>query len=182
MWGYNWESFDIGAQSFLAYADHVGQSVLLTWDGSSFAPLQSFARKGGRCFRYFAADGQHYLAFADIQGDSTLYRWGGKEFTPCQRLGGLGGREFCVVRTTSNLYLVQINFIQGEPSAPRTNLMSRVFKWTDGKLTLVEEFPTAGGTDAAVFSADGTLFLAVSNSLSADVRFRTDAIIYRFSE
>jgi EPTP domain len=46
---------------------------------------------------------------------------------------------------------------------------------------LTEEFSTAGGTDAAVFSADGKLFVAVSNSLTVDVRFRTDTIIYRFN-
>jgi EPTP domain len=179
-WGYNWESFEIGGQSFLAYADHAGESVLMAWDGLSFSPLQSFSKKAGRCFRYFTADGERYLAFANIQGDSTLYRWDGKDFSPCQNLGGRGGREFCVVRTSSNLYLLQINFILGEPSAPRTNLMSRVFKWIDGKLVPVEEFPTAGGTDAAVFSADGKLYVAVSNSLTIDVRFRTDTIIYRF--
>jgi EPTP domain len=181
MWGYNWESFEIAGRSFLAYADHVGESVLLAWNGSSFTQLQSFSKKGGRCFRYFTAGGEHYLAFANIQGDSTLYRWGRESFSPCQLLGGPGGREFCIVRTDSNLYLLQINFIQGEPSAPRTNLMSRVFKWIDGKLVLVEEFPTAGGTDAAVFSADGKLYVAVSNSLTVDVRFRTDTIIYRFN-
>ena len=152
----------------------------LAWNGSSFSPLQAFSEKAGRCFRYFTADNDHYLAFANIQGDSTLYRWGGKEFSPCQRLSGPGGREFCVVRTISNLYLLQVNFIQGEPSAPRTNLMSCLFKWTDGKLALVEEFPTAGATDAAAFSVDGTLYVAVSNSLTVDVRFRTDTIIYRF--
>ena len=181
-WGYNWESFEIGGQSFLAYADHVGESVLLAWNGSSFTQFQSFSKKGGRCFRYFGADGEHYLAFANIQGDSTLYRWGSGNFFPYQTLSGPGGREFCVVRTDANLYLLQINFIHGEPSAPRTNLMSRVFKWIDGKLVLVEEFPTAGGTDAAVFSADGKLYVAVSNSLTVDVRFRTDTIIYRFDE
>jgi EPTP domain len=181
MWGYNWESFEIAGQSFLAYADHVGESVLLIWNGSTFTPLQSFSSKGGRCFRYFTVDGEHYLAFANIQGDSTLYRWRGRDFAPCQTLSGPGGREFCVVWTDSNLYLLQIKFIQGEPSAPRTNLMSSVFKWTDGTLMLVEEFPTAGGTDAAVFSADDKLFVAVSNSLTIDVRFRTDTIIYRFN-
>jgi hypothetical protein len=181
MWGYNWESFEIAGQSFLAYADHVGDSVLLAWNVSSFCPLQSFSEKAGRCFRYFTVDNDHYLAFANIQGDSTLYRWGGKEFSPCQRLSGPGGREFCVIRRNSNLYLLQVNFIQGEPSAPRTNLMSRIFKWTDGKLVLVEEFPTAGATDAAVFCIDGTVYVAVSNSLTVDVRFRTDTIIYRFN-
>jgi len=84
------------------------------------------------------------------------------------------------VRTESNLYLLQINFIQGEPSAPRTGLMSSVFKWDHDKLTMIEEFATSGGTDAAFFSAGGKLFVAVSNSLTIDVRFRTDTIIYRF--
>ena len=51
----------------------------------------------------------------------------------------------------------------------------------DGRLHLLEEFPTAGGTDAATFRADGALYLAVSNSLTPDVRFRTDTVIYRFN-
>jgi EPTP domain-containing protein len=180
-WGYNFESFEIAGQSFLAYADHVDESVLLAWDGSAFRPVQSFARQAGRCFRFFEADGARYLAFANIQGNSTLYRWEVGEFSPCQELGGAGGREFCVVRTHSALYLVHINFIQGEPSAPRTALMSRVFKWSDGQLVLAEEFPTAGATDAAVFSADNQLFVAVSNSLTPDVRFKTDTMVYRFN-
>jgi hypothetical protein len=143
--------------------------------------VQSFSPKGGRCFRHFAAEDDHYVAFANIQGDSTLHRWDGPAFVPCQTLSGPGGREFCVVRTAATLYLVQINFIEGEPTAPRTSLASRIFKWTQREFELVEEFPTAGGTDAAVFSADDRLFLAVSNSLTPDVRFRTDTLIYRFN-
>jgi hypothetical protein len=181
MWGYNWESFEIAGQHFLAYADHVGDSTLLVWNGALFVPAQRFSHKAGRCFRYFTADGNHYVAFANIQGDSTLHRWDGQAFSLCQRLSGPGGREFCIVRGASGLYLVQINFIEGEPSAPRTSLVSRVFKWTQREFELVEEFPTAGGTDAAVFSADDRLFLAVSNSLTPDVRFRTDTIIYQFN-
>ena len=181
MWGYNWESFEIAGQSFLAYADHVGESILMTWNGSSFIPFKSFSKKGGRCFRYFSADGDHYLAFANIQGDSTLYRWDGSNFAFCQTLSGPGGRELCIVRTGAGLYLLQINFILGEPSAPSTDLTSRLFKWGNGKLTMIEEFATSGGTDAAFFSANGKQFIAVSNSLTIDVRFRTDTIIYRFN-
>jgi hypothetical protein len=76
---------------------------------------------------------------------------------------------------------VQINFIEGEPSAPKTDLSSRIYRWEKDQLILVEEFATAGGTDAAVFRADGKQFLAVSNSLTPDVRFRTDTIIYGFN-
>ena len=85
------------------------------------------------------------------------------------------------MRTNSKLYVLQVNFIEGEPSAPRTNLTSRIFQWTDRRLELVEDFPTAGATDAAVFSVDGTVYVAVSNSLTIDVRFRTDTIVYRFN-
>ena len=180
-WGYNWESFQIDGRTFLAYADHVGDSLLLLWNGSTFAPFQTFAKKAGRCFRFFTISGRHYLAFANIQGDSTLHAWNGTAFEAVQTLSGPGGREFCIVRTAEDLFLVQINFIEGEPSAPRTHLKSRVYRWGRDRLHLEEEFPTAGGTDAATFTVAGQNYLAVSNSLTPEVRFRTDSIIYRFT-
>jgi EPTP domain len=180
-WGYNWESFQIDGHTYLGYADHAGESLIFKWDGSGFAPFQSFAPKAGRCFRFFTIDGAHHVAFANIQGDSTLYRWDGEQFQVHQKLSGPSGREFCIVRTDKQFYLVQVNFIEGEPSAPKTNLQSRIYRWERGQLVPVEEFATAGGTDAAVFHADGKLFLAVSNSLTPEVRFRTDTIIYSFN-
>jgi hypothetical protein len=180
-WGYNWESFQIDGQTFLGYADHVGDSLIFKWDGSTFVPFQSFAPKAGRCFRFFTSYDKHYVAFANIQGDSTLYRWDGQTFQPHQKLSGPSGREFRIVRTDKQLYLVQINFIEGEPSAPKTNLRSRIYRWEKDQMLLVEEFATAGATDAAAFRADGRLFLAVSNSLTPEVRFRTDTIIYSFN-
>ena len=180
-WGYNWESFQIDGRTFLAYADHVGDSLLLAWNGSEFVPFQTFAKKAGRCFRFFTLGACHYLAFANIQGDSTLYAWNGAGFEAIQTLSGPGGREFCILRTPEDFFLVQINFIEGEPSAPRTNLESRIYRWGADRLNLEEEFPTSGGTDAATFSVDGKIYLAVSNSLTPEVRFRTDSIIYRFA-
>jgi len=43
-------------------------------------------------------------------------------------------------------------------------------------------FPTSGGTDAVWFAADGEMFLAVSNSLTPDIRFQADTVIYRFND
>lgn len=40
--------------------------------------------------------------------------------------------------------------------------------------------PTFGATDVAAFTAGGETFLAVAESLSESVRFRTDSRIYRF--
>jgi hypothetical protein len=78
--------------------------------------------------------------------------------------------------------VVRVNFILGSPAAPTTALTSQLYQWQDGKLAVVEEFPTSGGTDVAVYADDRGPLVAVSNSLSADVRFRTDTVIYRFTE
>jgi EPTP domain len=179
-WGYNWDFFEVGGKRLLAYADHVGTSKLLIWNGASFTPFQEFSPTGGRAFHFFRADDQGWLAFANLTGESLLYRWSGDRFESHQSLGGPGTREFALTRTERGLYLVQINFIQGTPAAPKTDLTSRIYRWQDGRLTVVEEFPTSGGTDAAVFAADGRSYLAVANSLSRDVRFREDTVIYRF--
>jgi hypothetical protein len=180
-WGYNWEFFNIDEDHFLGYADHVGYSMVLKWDGASFAPFQRFSPSGGRCFRFFEVGSDRLLAFANIQGASLLYRWDGEEFAIHQKLSGPGGREFCFVKAGVKVFLVQINFITGEPSAPRTALKSRLYQWTNGQMKLIEEFPTFGGTEAAAFEENGTIFLAVSNSLTPEVRFRQDSLIYRFN-
>ena len=100
---------------------------------------------------------------------------------PHQSLGGPGAREFALAQTKHSLLLIQINFIHGTPAAPKADLTSYIYQWKQGQLAVVEEFPTSGGTDAAVFPADGQLYLAVSNSLSRDIRFREDTVIYRLN-
>jgi hypothetical protein len=178
-WGYNWVDFDIEGQHFLGYADHTSPSGLMIWNGESFAPFQEFAPQGGRAYEFFRTDGDAWLAFANLTGESFLYRWHAGRFVPHQSLGGPGAREFAVARTAQSLYLVKINFIHGTPAAPKTDLTSCIYQFKQGQLVVAEEFPTSGGTDAAVFAADGQIYLAVSNSLSRDIRFREDTVIYR---
>jgi hypothetical protein len=178
-WGYNWIDFELDGRHFLGYADHTSSSGLLLWDGKAFAPFQELAAQGGRAFKFFQADGQAWLAFANLPGESFLYRWSAGRFEQQQSLGGPGAREFALARTQHGLFLVQINFIHGTPAAPKTDLTSYIYRWSGGQLLKVAEFPTFGGTDAAVFSADGQMYLAVANSLSRDVRFREDTVVYR---
>ena len=83
------------------------------------------------------------------------------------------------MRTPSGLYLVRVCFIEGTPAAPKTDLVSQIYRWEKEQFELVEEFATFGGTDASAFTIDDQLYLAVSNSLTPDVRFRQDSIIYR---
>ncbi|WEK02322.1 MAG: hypothetical protein P0Y59_11755 [Candidatus Sphingomonas phytovorans] len=180
-WGYNWCDFEIDGHHFLAYADHISPSLIYRWDGASFVPYQSFAEQTGRSFLHFRRDGSDWLAFAAIGGVSTLYRWNGELFVAHQSLGGAGGREFELIDSDHGLFLVRICFIEGTPADPKTTLTSQLFKWADGKFELIEEFPTFGGTDASHFRADGRDYLVVSDSLTPDVRYRQDMVIYELS-
>lgn len=179
-WGYNFAFTEIAGERFLAYADHTSASLLYRWDGERFVEHQVLAERGGRAFRFFTRDDATWLAFATIDGDSTLYRWDGAAFVAHQTLGAPAGREFELIRAGEALYLVRIRFIEGTPHDPKTDLQSEIFLWTDGRFAPVAYFSTSGGTDATAFEADGATYLAVSNSLTADIRFRQDTIIYRF--
>ncbi|MFI6297160.1 hypothetical protein ACIBEJ_36605 [Nonomuraea sp. NPDC050790] len=180
--GYNWHAFQVGGQEFLAHADHLAPSMLYRWDGERFAVHQTLAERHGRAFASFGADGEEYLLVGCILGRTRLLRWDGESFVRHAVLDGAGAREFAVLRGARGLYVLRVNFIHGTPAEPTTALKSQLYRWRDGGLRVVEEFPTSGGTDVAVMTgADGTL-VAVSNGLSPDVRFAADSVVYRFAE
>jgi len=181
-WAYNWHHLVIGGQHFLAHADNRDPSRLYRWDGHGFVAHQDLAEEHGRAFATFHVDGDDYLLVACIASPSRLLRWDGWSFVEYQTLDGLGAREWAVLHGKHGPYVVRVNFILGTPAAPTTALTSQLYQWQDGKLAVIEEFPTSGGTDVAVYADDRGPLVAVSNSLSADVRFRTDTVIYRFTE
>lgn len=171
--GYNWHAFRVAGHDFLAHADHLAPSVLYRWDGSRFAVHQKLADQHGRAFASFRADGEDYLLVGCILGQTRLLRWDGETFAEHAVLDGTGAREFAVL---PGGYVVRVNFIHGTPADPTTALNSQLYRWRDGGLHLVEEFPTSGGTDVAVVGDD---LVAVSNGLSPDVRFATESVVYR---
>ena len=179
-WGYNWEFFALDGHCFLGYADHVEVTRLLKWNGQGFGPFQDLAPKGGRALCFFEAGGDAWLALANLIGESFLFRWDGTQFIQHQRLCGPGAREFAWVASGSSGYLIQVNFLRGERSAPHTALQSCIYRMQRNQLEVVEEFATFGAPDVSAFAIDGEHVVAVANSLSADVRFRTDSVVYRW--
>ena len=179
---YNWHAFELDGTHFLAHADHVAPSRLYRWDGAAFVTHQDLAERSGRAFASFDADGEHYLLVACIAEPTRLLRWDGGRFVEHCVLDGLGARELAVFHGEHGLYVVRINFILGTPKQPTTALDSQLYRWQDGALALVETFPTLGGTDVAVLRDEQGPLVAVSNALSATVRFATDTVIYRFNE
>jgi len=179
-WGYNWLPIEIGGEHLLAYADHAEPSRLLRWNGRLFEPFQVLDGGSGRAFCSFSALGERWLAFANLHADTLLYRWDGARFAVHQTLSGAGGREFEWLpgATADAGHLVQVNFIHGTREAPEPTLRSFIHAWRGDRLEVVDTFATSGGTDAAAFAIGGKRYLAVSNSLGADVRFRADTLVY----
>lgn len=182
-WAYNWHAFSVDGRHFLAHAEHVGPSVLYRFDGEKFQPHQELADRHGRAFVHFAIDGDFFLLVARLQSESQLLRWDGSRFVVHQTLPGLGAREFAVVPAPDGtLYVVRVNFVLGTPADPTTDLDSEIYQWRDGQLVRTETFPTTGATDVAVIHDDEEgLLIAVSHSLTADVRFAARTVLYRFS-
>lgn len=178
-WGYNWAFFELDGQFFLGYADHVEVSRLLKWNGKGFGPFQDLAPKGGRALCFFEAEGEAWLALANLPGESFLFRWNGTQFVQHQRLCGPGAREFAWVESAKGGLLIQVNFLRGERSAPQTALQSCIYRMEGQQLSVVEEFATFGAPDVCAFKIAGEHCVAVANSLSAEVRFRTDSVVYR---
>lgn len=179
-WGYNFAFVSFGGEHYLAYADHVSGSPIYRWNGERFATFQILAENGGRAFAFFEATGALWMVHANLLAHTTLYRFDGGQFIASQALSDAGGRELCLIDFEGGLYLVQVCFITGTPKAPVLVPQSKIFKWRSNCFELLDTFATSAATDAASFIVDGQRYLVVSNSLSEDIRFRTDSMLFRF--
>lgn len=181
-WAYNWHAFRVAADWFVAHAEHLGPSVLYRWDGRRLEPHQDLIARAGRAFATFRREDSHYLVVAGLLEPAQVMEWRDGRFEAIQELAGLGARELAVVEHNSQLLLIRINFILGTPADPQPSLRSQVYEWHDGAFRLVAEFPTTGGTDVAVVDdgSDGLQFV-VSNSLSEQLRFASETVLYSLS-
>ncbi|SDK57043.1 EPTP domain-containing protein [Nocardioides sp. YR527] len=179
-WSYNWYPFEIDGRLYVAHADHVGASVLYRWANDRLEPHQELIASGGRAFVHFERDGDVYLLAAAITEPPRLLRWDGTVFVSVQELAGTGARELTLIESAGRLLIIRVNFITGSPAAPEPSLWSQIYEWRDGALDVLTEFPTVGGTDSEILRVDGAVVtFAVSNGLSADVRFAGESVIYR---
>ena len=180
-WAYNWHAFTVDDVFFVAHAEHLDASVLYRWNGEGLVPHQTLAARGGRAFASFERDGSSYLVVASLLEEPRLMRWDGTRFDVMQALDGLGARELAVLHYADQLLVVRINFILGTPADPSPELDSQVYVWESGALRVAASFPTCGGTDVAVIDTGDDVQLLVSNSLSPQLRFASDTVLYSLS-
>jgi hypothetical protein len=181
-WAYNWHPFELDGQHFLAHADHVTPSILYRWDRTHYVAHQTLLENSGRAFAHFTSGNDSYLVAAALTEPPTVRRWDGEQFVAVSNLEGLGARELRIVEQDGRIYLIRINFITGTPADPMPSLISQLYRWQDDRFVAIAEFPTSGGTDAEVVSLDGGIEFAVSNSLSADLRFAAETVVYQLSD
>ena len=181
-WAYNWHAFRVDDRSFVAHAEHLGPSVLYRWDGRRLEPHQELVARAGRAFATFRRGDAHYLVAAGLLDPPQVLQWRDGRFETIQELAGLGARELAVVESDSRLLLIRVNFILGSPADPHPSLLSQVYEWRGGAFCLAAEFPTTGGTDVSIVDEtnDGLQFV-VSNSLSEDLRFAAETVLYSLS-
>jgi hypothetical protein len=180
-WAYNWHPFEIDGEYYVAHADHVSESVLYRWDGSQYVAHQTLLAKSGRAFAHFTSE-TTYLVAASIDQPPSVLRWDGSHFVAVGNLENLGARELEVIEKDGRIVLIRVNFILGTPAEPVPALISQVYEWRDDRFVTVAGFPTGGGTDIAVISLDVGIEFAVSNSLTADIRFGTETVVYLLSD
>lgn len=180
-WAYNWHAFAVGATHFVAHAEHLGPSVLYRWDADSdrLQAHQDLVGRAGRAFASFERDGAHHLLVAGLETPPVLLRFDGERFAPVQELEGLGARELEVIEQDGRLFVVRVNFILGTPADPHPVMTSVVYEWRSEALVEVATFPTVGGTDVTVVAREpGETQFAVSNSLTAELRFASQTVVY----
>jgi hypothetical protein len=179
-WGYGWLPFRIGSDQYLAYADHTIPSTILIWDGKGFKLHQTLDGLGGRAFCFYESGGDVFLVFAKLTSETVVYRWSQGRFVAPQTISGPGGRALAVITKENAQYLILVKFITGGREAPQTIQSSEIFKVQEEVFANIGTFPTSGGTDVAVFKVGVDTLVAISESLSADVHFKTPSHIYHF--
>ena len=173
-WAYNWHPFEVDGQFFVAHADHVGPKRPLRLGR---LPLRRRTRSllpsSGRAFAHFTATVTTSCVVAGLDRALRSSCAGtARRFVDHGHLEGLGARELRIVevdgRRTADPGQLHPGYAGGARS-PR--LTSQVYEWRDGGFVTIAEFPTSAARTSRCSRVNGDIEFAVSNALTADVRF-----------
>ena len=181
-WAYNWHPFEVDDRYFVAHADHVEPSMLYRWDGERLVAHQELLPSAGRAFAHFDATATTTWSWPGSPQPPRVLRWDGERFVtdPGARRprGARAARRRAgrpPVRDPRQLHPRHAG--RPEPVADLAGL--RVAR---RRVRAVAEFPTRGGTDVEVRRrVDGDIEFVVSNSLSPDLRFASETVLYSLS-
>ena len=122
----------------------------------------------------------HFLLVAGLEEPPVLWRWDGDRFHQVQTLAGLGARELRVLRQTDRTYRRAGELHRGHTRRPTTGADLAGLRVRRRPAHGRGRVPHVGrhGRRGRRLAGDGETRFIVSNSLSPDVRFATDTVVY----
>jgi len=184
--GYDWESFVVDNETYLAIANYYNGSTYSTdskifkWNGSSFIEYQAIATSGGLDWESFNIEGEAYLAVANerdalsVNVDSKIYKWNGLSFVEIQSIPTNGATDWESFIISGETYLAVANGSNGSTN----NIDSKLYKWNGSIFIAVQSIATNASYDWECFIIDGETYLSVANFYN-DSTYHLNSKIYK---
>jgi len=185
---YNWESFIINGETYLAVANnttgsgvHDIHSKIYKWNGSAFIEYQSILTYGALDWEYFTIEGESYLALANNYAlgtyflDSKIYRWNGSSFVEFQLIPTMAGHEWRYFTIDGESYLAVANQYNGT-----FYVDSKIYKWNGFSFVEYQPIPTVGAFDLETFQVGANTYLAIANNYTGTT-YNQDSKIYMWN-
>ena len=174
---YDFESFTIDGQTYLAVANYYNDSTrnldshIYQWNSTTnqFDEVQDIETNGAYDFASFTIDGQTYLAVANNYNDSTrnikshIYQWSSttNQFDEVQAIETNGAVDFASFTIDGQTYLAVANHHNNSTY----NIDSHIYQWssTTNQFDQIQAIATNGALGFESFTIDGQTYLAVAN-------------------
>ena len=159
-------AFEINNESYVAFANSVGNSVVYKWSGKDFLELQTLQKAADANFFYI----NDHAFLAIVSGHSFIYEWNGSNFVLFQSIttrGTWGSHSF--VRCGQTFLGVTVRY--------STN--SSLYRFSYGQFIKYQEISSSGAIDMTTFEYKGHAYLAVANS--GDNQKNINSTLYRWT-
>lgn len=132
----DWESFEIGGETYLAVANHHNDSsynvdsMIYKWNGTLFVEFQAVPTNSACDWESFEIDGETYLAVANYHNDSSyninsrIYKWDGTSFVEVQTIPTNGACDWENFEINGETYLAVANYHNDSTK----NIDSRIYQ------------------------------------------------------
>ena len=159
-------AFEINNESYVAFANSVGNSVVYKWSGKAFLKLQTLQKAVEANFFYI----NDHAFLAIVSGHSFIYEWKGSKFALFQSIttpGTWGSHSF--VRCGQTFLGVTDRYSTNSP----------LYRFSYGQFIKYQEISTSGAIDMTTFEYKGHAYLAVANS--GDNQKNINSTLYRWT-
>ena len=175
-------AFVINNDTFIAFANHAGQSTVFKWSEGHFLKLQSLQTYRAHGVTSVNVNGHTFLAFANIRSgsknniDSFIYKWDGSKFVLPQSISTRGAIAWHPFVISGQTFLGVANH---HGDSQKYNTHSVVYQACGAQFIKYQEIPTHGARDMTTFEYKGHTYLAVANSRNQP-EYNVNSTLYKW--